>query len=73
MQPRHSRRPRAQPAHLPRPLSSALPAPLPPGVAEFESRDEMETVIRKLDDTEFKNPFEQCFIRITEDRGGGGG
>ncbi|KIY95810.1 splicing factor, arginine/serine-rich 1/9, partial [Monoraphidium neglectum] len=43
------------------------------GVADFETRDEMDHVIRKLDDTEFKNPFEQCFIRITEDRSGGGG
>ena len=89
------------------------------GVAEFETREEMERVIRKLDDTgairhlppsfpswfpcpaseggprppgarpnrpnrrlpshpypyphppEFKNPFEQCFVRITEDRSGG--
>ncbi len=35
-----------------------------------------ESAIRKLDDTEFKNPFDKCYIRVKEDkgdRGGGGG
>jgi arginine/serine-rich splicing factor 1/9 len=36
------------------------------GVAEFESEDDMRLAIRRLDDTEFKNPFEKSYIRIVE-------
>lgn len=36
------------------------------GVAEFETMEEMRTAIRRLDDTEFKNPFEKSYIRIIE-------
>jgi hypothetical protein len=36
------------------------------GVAEFETMEEMRTAIRRLDDTEFKNPFEKSYIRIVE-------
>jgi hypothetical protein len=57
----------------PTPAPAAPPAHPHTGIAEFETRDEMDTVIRKLDDTEFKNPFDQCYIRIQEDYGGGGG
>lgn len=28
---------------------------------------------RKLDDTEFRNPFDRAYVRITEDRDGGRG
>lgn len=40
------------------------------GVAEFETMEDMRTAIRRLDDTEFKNPFEKSYIRITEVRAG---
>lgn len=52
------------------------------GIVEFETKDDMRLAIRKLDDTEFKNPFDdKCYIRLEEDngergggsRGGGGG
>jgi hypothetical protein len=36
------------------------------GVAEFETLDDMRLAIRRLDDTEFKNPFEKSYIRIIE-------
>lgn len=36
------------------------------GVAEFETLDDMQYAIRKLDDTEFKNPFESGRMTITE-------
>eukprot|EP00879_Flechtneria_rotunda_P023087 GHRR01024406.1.p1 GENE.GHRR01024406.1~~GHRR01024406.1.p1 ORF type:complete len:194 (+),score=40.04 GHRR01024406.1:401-982(+) len=36
------------------------------GVAEFETVEDMRYAIRKLDDTEFKNPFEKSYIRIVE-------
>ena len=28
---------------------------------------------RKLDDTEFRNPFDRAYVRVVEDREGGGG
>ena len=48
------------------------------GVVEFDTSDDLERAIRKLDDTEFRNPFDRSYIRIYEDdgsggRGGGGG
>jgi len=46
------------------------------GVVEFETPEDLERAIRKLDDTEFRNPFDRGYIRIIEDdggRGGGGG
>jgi len=36
------------------------------GVAEFETFEDMQYAIRKLDDTEFKNPFEKSYIRMIE-------
>ena len=33
-------------------------------------RDDMENAIRKLDDTEMKNPFESTYIRVKSAKGG---
>ncbi|PNH01982.1 Pre-mRNA-splicing factor SF2 [Tetrabaena socialis] len=44
------------------------------GVVEFESKDDMKATVRKLDDTEFANPFDKGhYVRLVEDleeRGG---
>eukprot|EP01041_Mallomonas_annulata_P008980 gene8980-18583_t len=40
------------------------------GVVEFSNREDMETAVRKLDDTEFKNPFDKTYIRVKYDRKG---
>lgn len=40
------------------------------GIVEFDSADDLDRAIRKLDDTEFRNPFDRSFIRIVEDDGG---
>lgn len=37
------------------------------GIVDFSTRDDMKYAIRKLDDTEFRNPFEKSYIRIKED------
>jgi arginine/serine-rich splicing factor 1/9 len=42
------------------------------GLVDFSSREDMKYAIRKLDDTEFKNPFEKAYIRVKEDTGRGG-
>lgn len=34
------------------------------GVVEFSNREDMESAVRKLDDTEFKNPFDRSYIRV---------
>lgn len=34
------------------------------GVVEFSNREDMESAVRKLDDTEFKNPFDKSYIRV---------
>ena len=42
------------------------------GVVEFDTREDLERAIRKLDDTEFKNPFDRAYIRVvdeSDDRG----
>ncbi len=42
------------------------------GVVEFDTREDLEKAIRKLDDTEFKNPFDRAYIRVvdeSDDRG----
>jgi len=39
------------------------------GVVEYENREDMEYAIRKLDRTEFKNPFDKVVIKVREDRG----
>ena len=33
-------------------------------------REDMENAIRKLDDTEFKNPYDSTFIRVKSAKGG---
>eukprot|EP01036_Dinobryon_divergens_P006459 gene6459-8584_t len=35
-----------------------------------DNREDMETAVRKLDDTEFKNPFDKTYIRVKYDRKG---
>ena len=37
------------------------------GVVEFDSSDDLKYAIRKLDNTEFKNPFDRAYIRILDD------
>ncbi|KAG2439637.1 hypothetical protein HXX76_004989 [Chlamydomonas incerta] len=38
------------------------------GVVEFESKEDMKATVRKLDDTEFTNPFDKGhYVRLTED------
>eukprot|EP00602_Paraphysomonas_sp_CaronLab_P010238 CAMPEP_0185017486 /NCGR_PEP_ID=MMETSP1103-20130426/430_1 /TAXON_ID=36769 /ORGANISM="Paraphysomonas bandaiensis, Strain Caron Lab Isolate" /LENGTH=227 /DNA_ID=CAMNT_0027546915 /DNA_START=59 /DNA_END=743 /DNA_ORIENTATION=+ len=34
------------------------------GVVEFSNEDDMEHAVRKLDDTEFKNPFDRSYVRV---------
>jgi arginine/serine-rich splicing factor 1/9 len=45
------------------------------GVVEFDTPEDLARAIRKLDDTEFRNPFERAYIRVYDDsdakRGGG--
>ena len=45
------------------------------GVVEFDTPEDLARAIRKLDDTEFRNPFERAYIRVHDDsdakRGGG--
>ena len=36
----------------------------------FSVREDMENAIRKLDDTEMKNPFDATFIRVKSSKGG---
>ncbi len=49
------------------------------GLVDFATQEDMDNAIRKLDDSEFRNPFDKCTIRVREDRdrdggaGGGGG
>ena len=37
------------------------------GVVEFDTREDLERAIRKLDDTEFKNPFDRAYIRVIDE------
>lgn len=39
------------------------------GIVCFTSRDDMRYAIRKLDDTEFRNPFDRNYIRVREYQG----
>ncbi|CAE7320710.1 SR34A, partial [Symbiodinium microadriaticum] len=34
------------------------------GVVEYSNESDMENAVRKLDDTEFKNPFDKSFVRV---------
>lgn len=41
------------------------------GIVDYATRDDLKYALRKLDDTEFRNPFEKCYIRVKEDTRGG--
>ena len=43
------------------------------GLVDFATQDDMDNAIRKMDNSEFKNPFDRCTIRVKEDRDGNGG
>eukprot|EP00602_Paraphysomonas_sp_CaronLab_P008377 CAMPEP_0185024904 /NCGR_PEP_ID=MMETSP1103-20130426/8071_1 /TAXON_ID=36769 /ORGANISM="Paraphysomonas bandaiensis, Strain Caron Lab Isolate" /LENGTH=303 /DNA_ID=CAMNT_0027557989 /DNA_START=61 /DNA_END=973 /DNA_ORIENTATION=- len=34
------------------------------GIVEYSNEDDMENAVRKLDDTEFKNPFDRSYVRV---------
>ena len=40
------------------------------GIVDLATKDDMKYAIRKLDDSEFKNPFEKAYIRVKEDTAG---
>eukprot|EP00803_Ostreobium_quekettii_P011316 evm.model.scf_21EXC.21 EVM.evm.TU.scf_21EXC.21 scf_21EXC:199623-202678(-) len=40
------------------------------GLVDYASYEDMKHAVRKLDDSEFRNPFDKSFIRVREDRGG---
>ena len=37
------------------------------GVVEFDTPEDLARAIRKLDDTEFRNPFERAYVRVYDD------
>eukprot|EP00854_Cymbomonas_tetramitiformis_P007590 gene7590-9037_t len=37
------------------------------GVVDYTTNEDMKTAIRKLDDTEFRNPFDKGYIRVREE------
>mmetsp|Transcript_8645 Transcript_8645/g.25961 ORF Transcript_8645/g.25961 Transcript_8645/m.25961 type:complete len:305 (+) Transcript_8645:177-1091(+) len=37
------------------------------GVVEFDTREDLKAAIRDLDDTEFSNPFNKCYVRVYDD------
>eukprot|EP00249_Psilotum_nudum_P015832 c25540_g2_i1 orf=788-1618(-) len=39
------------------------------GIVDYTNHDDMKYAIRKLDDTEFRNPFSKSYIRVKEDKG----
>jgi len=41
------------------------------GIVDYATKDDLKYALRKLDDTEFRNPFEKCYIRVKEDTRGG--
>lgn len=41
------------------------------GIVDFTNYDDMKYAIRKLDDSEFRNPFSRSFIRVKEEKGYG--
>ncbi|KAG5179552.1 hypothetical protein JKP88DRAFT_326715 [Tribonema minus] len=43
------------------------------GIVHYNTRDDMEYALRKLDDSEFRNPFDHSFIRVLPHRGASGG
>ena len=34
------------------------------GQVDYATEDDMKTALRKLDDSEFKNPFDRAYIRL---------
>lgn len=42
------------------------------GIVEFATQEDMDYAIRKLDNSEFRNPFDSNYIRLEEDRPAGG-
>lgn len=42
------------------------------GIVDYTNHDDMKYAIRKLDDSEFKNPFDRKFIRVKEEKSSGG-
>ena len=43
------------------------------GIVDYATKEDLKYALRKLDDTEFRNPFEKCYIRVKEDTRGGEG
>eukprot|EP00891_Asterochloris_glomerata_P009279 jgi/Astpho2/9279/Aster-06853 len=43
------------------------------GVVEFDTREDLDRAIRKLDDTKFENPFDSAYVRVIDDSEDGGG
>ena len=41
------------------------------GVVEFDNQEDLDLAIRKLDDTEFRNPFDNAYIRIRDESDAG--
>lgn len=39
------------------------------GVVDYTSYEDMKYAVRKLDDSEFRNPFARSYIRVREDKG----
>lgn len=42
------------------------------GIVDYTNYDDMKYAIRKLDDSEFRNPFSRKYIRVREDASSGG-
>lgn len=42
------------------------------GLVDYSTYEDMKHAISRLDDTEFRNPFDKGYIRVREDRGRGG-
>lgn len=38
------------------------------GMVDYGTRDDMDRALRKLDDSEFRNPYDKAYIRVKEDR-----
>eukprot|EP00879_Flechtneria_rotunda_P032646 GHRR01035896.1.p1 GENE.GHRR01035896.1~~GHRR01035896.1.p1 ORF type:complete len:107 (+),score=26.65 GHRR01035896.1:203-523(+) len=39
------------------------------GLVDYATADDMHDAIRNLDDSEFRNPFDRCYIRVRKDDG----
>ena len=40
------------------------------GVVEFDTHEDLKYAVRKLDNTEFRNPFDRTYIRVLDDSRG---